>query len=63
MVVQKATEPGVTRIMPVTSAALDPQLEAMEMRAITAGATRWQKIAREASRQLWPRRRARSSRS
>ena len=48
LVVQKATELGVTRIMPVTSARSIPQLEAM--RAIGRRA-RWQKIAREAARQ------------
>ncbi len=48
LVVQKATELGVTRIMPVTSARSIPQLEAM--RAI-GRRTRWQKIAREAARQ------------
>jgi len=48
LVVQKATELGVTRIMPVTSQRSIPQLEAM--RAIGRRA-RWQKIAREAARQ------------
>jgi 16S rRNA (uracil1498-N3)-methyltransferase len=48
LVVQKATELGATRIMPVTSARSIPQLEAM--RAI-GRRTRWQKIAREAARQ------------
>ncbi len=48
LVVQKATELGVTRIMPVTSSRSIPQLEAM--RAI-GRRTRWQKIAREAARQ------------
>ncbi len=48
LVVQKATELGVTRILPVTSARSIPQLEAM--RAIGRRA-RWQKIAREAARQ------------
>jgi len=47
-VIQKATELGVTRIMPVTSARSIPQLEAI--RAIGRIA-RWQKIAREAARQ------------
>ena len=48
LVVQKATELGVTRILPVTSSRSIPQLEAM--RAIGRRA-RWQKIAREAARQ------------
>lgn len=48
LVVQKATELGVTRIFPVTSSRSIPQLEAM--RAIGRRA-RWQKIAREAARQ------------
>jgi len=48
LVVQKATELGVTRIMPVTSQRSIPQLEAM--RAIGRRA-RWQKISREAARQ------------
>jgi 16S rRNA (uracil1498-N3)-methyltransferase len=48
VVVQKATELGVTRIIPVTSARSVPRLEAM--RALGRRA-RWQKIAREASRQ------------
>lgn len=48
VVVQKATELGVTRIIPVTSARSVPRLEAM--RALGRRA-RWQKIAREAARQ------------
>jgi 16S rRNA (uracil1498-N3)-methyltransferase len=48
LVVQKATELGVGRIIPVTSARSVPRLEAM--RAI-GRRTRWQKIAREAARQ------------
>jgi 16S rRNA (uracil1498-N3)-methyltransferase len=48
LVVQKATELGVSRIFPVTSSRSIPQLEAM--RAI-GRRTRWQKIAREAARQ------------
>lgn len=47
-VIQKGTELGVTRIMPVTSSRSIPQLEAI--RAIGRIA-RWQKIAREAARQ------------
>ncbi len=48
LVVQKATELGVARIMPMTSARSIPQLDALR-----AGGRRlrWQKIAREASRQ------------
>jgi len=48
LVVQKATELGVGRIIPVTSARSVPRLEAM--RALGRRA-RWQKIAREAARQ------------
>jgi 16S rRNA (uracil1498-N3)-methyltransferase len=48
VVVQKATELGVARILPVTSARSIPQIEAM--RAIGRRA-RWQKIARAAARQ------------
>jgi 16S rRNA (uracil1498-N3)-methyltransferase len=48
LVVQKATELGVSRIIPVTSARAVPRLEAM--RALGRRA-RWQKIAREAARQ------------
>jgi 16S rRNA (uracil1498-N3)-methyltransferase len=48
MVVQKATELGVARVIPATSARSVPRLEAM--RAI-GRRTRWQKIAREAARQ------------
>jgi 16S rRNA (uracil1498-N3)-methyltransferase len=48
MVVQKATELGVARIIPATSARSVPRLEAM--RALGRRA-RWQKIAREAARQ------------
>jgi 16S rRNA (uracil1498-N3)-methyltransferase len=48
LVVQKSTELGVTRIIPVTSARSVPRLEAM--RALGRRA-RWQKIAREAARQ------------
>jgi len=48
LVVQKATELGVARIIPVTSARSVPRLEAM--RAI-GRRTRWQKIARDAARQ------------
>ena len=48
LVVQKATELGVARILPVTTARTVPQMEAR--RAIGRRA-RWQKIAREAARQ------------
>jgi 16S rRNA (uracil1498-N3)-methyltransferase len=48
LVVQKATELGVARVIPVTSARSVPRLEAM--RALGRRA-RWQKIAREAARQ------------
>jgi 16S rRNA (uracil1498-N3)-methyltransferase len=48
LVVQKATELGVMRIIPVTSARAVPRLEAM--RALGRRA-RWQKIARESARQ------------
>jgi 16S rRNA (uracil1498-N3)-methyltransferase len=48
MVVQKATELGVARIIPVTSQRSVPRIEAV--RAI-GRRTRWQKIAREAARQ------------
>jgi 16S rRNA (uracil1498-N3)-methyltransferase len=48
LVVQKATELGVARIIPVTSARSVPRLEAM--RALGRRA-RWQKIARDAARQ------------
>jgi 16S rRNA (uracil1498-N3)-methyltransferase len=48
LVVQKATELGVNRIIPVTSARSVPRLEAM--RALGRRA-RWQKIARDAARQ------------
>ena len=47
-VVQKATELGVARIIPVTSARAVPRLE--PMKALSRRA-RWQKIAREAARQ------------
>jgi 16S rRNA (uracil1498-N3)-methyltransferase len=48
LVVQKATELGVERIIPVTSARSVPRLEAMR----AAGRrSRWQKIARDAARQ------------
>lgn len=48
LVVQKATELGVNRIIPVTSSRSVPRLEAM--RAVGRRA-RWEKIAREAARQ------------
>lgn len=48
LVVQKATELGVQRIIPVTSARSVPRLDAV--RALGRRA-RWQKIAREAARQ------------
>jgi 16S rRNA (uracil1498-N3)-methyltransferase len=48
LVVQKATELGVGRIIPVTSARAVPRLDAM--RALNRRA-RWQKIARDAARQ------------
>jgi 16S rRNA (uracil1498-N3)-methyltransferase len=48
IVVQKATELGVARIIPVTSARSVPRLEAV--RALGRRA-RWQKIARDAARQ------------
>ncbi len=48
LVVQKATELGVARIIPITSARSVPRLEAM--RALNRR-SRWQKIARDAARQ------------
>lgn len=48
LVVQKATELGVARIIPVTSARSVPRLEAMRAHGRQ---TRWQKIARDAARQ------------
>ncbi|HXU67918.1 MAG TPA: 16S rRNA (uracil(1498)-N(3))-methyltransferase [Polyangia bacterium] len=50
LVVQKATELGVARIIPVTSARAVARLDAGAMRTLSRRA-RWQKIAREASRQ------------
>lgn len=50
LVVQKATELGVGRIIPVTSARAVTRLDAGQARALSRRA-RWQKIAREASRQ------------
>ena len=50
LVVQKATELGAARIIPVTTARAVARLDAGAMRALSRRA-RWQKIAREASRQ------------
>jgi 16S rRNA (uracil1498-N3)-methyltransferase len=50
LVVQKATELGVARIIPVTTARAVARLDAGAMRTMSRRA-RWQKIAREASRQ------------
>ena len=50
MVVQKATELGAARIIPVTTARAIARLDAGAMRTLARRA-RWQKIAREASRQ------------
>jgi 16S rRNA (uracil1498-N3)-methyltransferase len=50
MVVQKATELGAARIIPVTTARAISRLDAGAMRTLSRR-TRWQKIAREASRQ------------
>ena len=47
-VVQKATELGVHRIIPVSTVRAVPQLEALRS---TTRRARWQKIAREAARQ------------
>ena len=58
LVVQKATELGVARIIPVTTARAVTRLDAGAMRTLSRRA-RWQKIAREASRQSGRRRRAR----
>jgi 16S rRNA (uracil1498-N3)-methyltransferase len=48
LVVQKATELGVGRIIPVTTERAVPRLETMRA---TSRRVRWQKIAREAARQ------------
>jgi 16S rRNA (uracil1498-N3)-methyltransferase len=48
LVVQKATELGVGRIIPVTTERAVPRLETMRA---TSRRIRWQKIAREAARQ------------
>jgi 16S rRNA (uracil1498-N3)-methyltransferase len=48
LVVQKATELGVDRIIPVTTERAVPRLETMRA---TSRRVRWQKIAREAARQ------------
>jgi 16S rRNA (uracil1498-N3)-methyltransferase len=50
LVVQKATELGAARIIPVTTARAVARLEAGATRALSRRA-RWQKIAREAARQ------------
>ena len=50
LVVQKATELGAARIIPVTTARAVARLDAGAMRTLSRRA-RWQKIAREASRQ------------
>jgi 16S rRNA (uracil1498-N3)-methyltransferase len=50
LIVQKATELGVARILPVISARSVPRLDTSAMRALSRQA-RWQKIAREAARQ------------
>ncbi len=48
LVVQKATELGVGRVIPVTTERAVPRLETMRA---TSRRVRWQKIAREAARQ------------
>lgn len=50
LIVQKATELGAARIIPVTTARAVARLDAGAMRTMSRRA-RWQKIAREASRQ------------
>jgi 16S rRNA (uracil1498-N3)-methyltransferase len=50
LVVQKATELGAARIIPVTTARAVARLDAGQVRALSRVA-RWQKIAREAARQ------------
>jgi 16S rRNA (uracil1498-N3)-methyltransferase len=50
LVVQKATELGAARIIPVTTARAVARLDTGAIRALSKQA-RWQKIAREASRQ------------
>jgi 16S rRNA (uracil1498-N3)-methyltransferase len=50
LVVQKATELGVGRVIPVTTERAVARLDAGALRALSRR-TRWQKIAREASRQ------------
>ena len=50
LVVQKATELGVMRFIPVTTARAVARLDASQVRALSRRA-RWQKIAREAARQ------------
>jgi 16S rRNA (uracil1498-N3)-methyltransferase len=50
LVVQKSTELGVGRIIPVTTARAVTRLDAGQTRTLSRRA-RWQKIAREASRQ------------
>jgi len=50
LVVQKATELGVARIIPVTTTRAIARLDANTLRTMSRRA-RWQKIAREASRQ------------
>jgi 16S rRNA (uracil1498-N3)-methyltransferase len=50
LIVQKATELGAARIIPVTTARAVARLDAGAIRALSRRA-RWQKIAREASRQ------------
>jgi 16S rRNA (uracil1498-N3)-methyltransferase len=50
IVVQKATELGVARVIPVTTARAVARLDAGAMRTVSRRA-RWQKIAREAARQ------------
>jgi 16S rRNA (uracil1498-N3)-methyltransferase len=50
LVVQKATELGAARIIPVVSARAVPHLDAGALRALSRR-QRWQKIAREAARQ------------
>jgi 16S rRNA (uracil1498-N3)-methyltransferase len=50
LVVQKATELGAARIIPVATERAVSRLDAGTLRTLSRG-TRWQKIAREASRQ------------
>jgi 16S rRNA (uracil1498-N3)-methyltransferase len=50
LVVQKSTELGVARIIPVTTERAVQRLDAAEMHALSRR-TRWQKIAKEAARQ------------